>query len=892
VRRFFFRLRNVLRPSHAEPDLARELASHLTLLADELERCGMARAEAVRAARLSLGGVEQTKERHRDARSFRWLDETRRDVQYALRMLQRTPGFTSVAILTLALGIGANTAIFSLVNSLLLRTLPVAEPQRLAIVSGGGSPNQAYPYPTWEEMRKRADAFGGICAWWATRFDLAQGGERQWVDGLYASGDFFAMLGVPALLGRTFTAADDVRGGSSVAVISYAFWQRHFGGTANVVGTPVVIEGVPFAIIGVAPAEFFGTEVGRAFDVVVPASAATTFIDRRSPWLMTVMVRLKPGQSLEGATAALRGMQPQIREAAMPHELPPRSQANFLRDALTLVPAATGTSALRQRYERPLLTIFVVVALVLLIACANIANLLLARATARRHELSVRLALGATEWRLARLLLVESLVLSAAGAAAGLIFAAWGSRALVAELSLQFYRVVLDLPLDWRVLAFTSAVAIITAVLFGTAPAFRATRVAPIDALREHGRGSIGHAHARLSGALVVTQVALSLVLVVVAGLFVRTFVRLEGRPLGFDAERVLVLDVDVSRTHIDPADRLPFYLRLTQAIAAVPGVAQASGSMMTPVSGAFGFRLLDAPGAPSIPDRERLVAFNFVTPGWFAAYGMPLRSGRDVDARDDKNAPPVALVNEAFVRRYFTDRPPLGATLTSPVPGRRDAPRPKTIVGVVADAVFRSLRERTPPTMYLPLAQWDLSTPFAGGSFSVRAASGSPSLLVHGIATALTAVDRDLAFSIRPLTDQVNASLAQERLVAILSGLFGALALLLAAVGLYGVTAYAAGRRRSEIGIRMALGAQRSDIIGLVLGQSVAITAAGIGLGLLGAAAVTRYIESMLFGVTPLDLTTFVAVAVLFAGVSTLASYVPAQRATRVDPLMALRCE
>jgi predicted permease len=816
------------------------------------------------------------------------------EFRLAFRSLRATPIVSVVAALSLALGIGANTAIFSLVDSLVLRPLPVAEPARLAIVTGGGSPNQAYPYPTWEEMSKRADVFGGICAWWATRFDLAQGGEMQLVDGLYASGDFFATLGVPPLLGRTFTAADDVRGGGpdgAVAVISYAFWQRHFGGAASVLGTSLVVEHVPFAIVGVTPPEFFGTEVGRAFDIVVPASSATTFIDRRSPWLMTVMVRLKPGQSLDRATAALRGIQPQIREAAMPHELPPRARANFLRDALTLVPAATGTSALRQRYERPLLTIFVVVALVLLIACANIANLLLARATARRHELSVRLALGATEWRLARLLLVESLVLSAAGAAAGLLFAAWGSRALVAQLSLQFFnRVALDLPLDWRVLAFTSAVTIITAVLFGTAPAFRATRVAPIDALREHGRGPIGDAHARLSGALVVAQVALSLVLVVAAGLFVRTFVRLEGRPLGFDADRVLVLDVDVSRAHIDPADRLPFYLRLTQAIAAVPGVAQASGSMMTPVSGAFGFRLLDLPGAPSMPDRERLVAFNFTSPGWFATYGTPLRSGRDFTVRDDRNAPAVALVNDAFVRRYLAGRAPLGATFTSPVPGSRNAPTPRIIVGVVADAVFRSLREPTPPTMYFPVAQWDLSNPFAGGSFSVRAASGSPSLLVHGIAAALTAVDPDLAFSVRPLTDQVNASLAQERLVAILSGFFGGLALLLAGLGLYGVTSYAVSCRRTEIGIRMALGAAPARVVRLVLSRVSILVGIGVLVGAGVSAWASKFVATLLYGLEPRDPVTLVTSAIVLATVGALAGWLPAWRASRIDPAQVLR--
>src|SRR5439155_21081534 len=448
--------------------------------------------------------------------------------------LRATPVVTSVALLSLALGIGANTAIFSLVDSLVLRPLPVAEPARLAIVTGGGSPNQAYPYPTWEEMRKHADAFDGMCAWWATRFDLAQGGEMQLVDGLYASGDFFTTLGVPALLGRTLTAADDVRGGGpdgALPVISYTFWQRHFGGAASVLGTSLVVEHVPVTIVGVTPPGFFGAEVGRAFDVALPITADArirgreTFLDQFI-WRLTVMIRLKPGQQLDEATAALRGMQPQIREAALP-QVVPRSRTDFLKDPLTLMPAASGTSALRQHYARPLLILLVVVALVLLIACANIANILIARATARRHELSVRVALGASQWRLVRELLVEALLLSTAGTTVGLLFAVWGSRALVGQFSTQIDRAVLEVPLDWRVLAFTSVVTLMTALLFGSGPAVHATRVAPIDALKERGSGADGESRAHLSGALVVAQVALSLLIVVVTGLFVRTFVRL-----------------------------------------------------------------------------------------------------------------------------------------------------------------------------------------------------------------------------------------------------------------------------------------------------------------------------------------------------------------------------
>jgi predicted permease len=453
-------------------------------------------------------------------------------------------------------------------------------------------------------------------------------------------------------------------------------------------------------------------------------------------------------------------------------------------------------------------------------------------------------------------------------------------------------RVYLDLPLDWRVMAFTAAVAVATAVLFGTAPAFRATRAAPIDALKDHGRhGESGRAS--LSTNLVVAQVALSLVLVVFAGLFVRTFARLASVPLGFDRDRVLLVDVNATRAGVDPAARVALYHRLVQAVAAVPGVEHAAGSRVTPVSGQSTNYPVEVASASAMSERERIVRVHNITPGWFATYGTRVHGGRDIDARDTQGAPRVVLVNDAFVRKFLPGQNALGRTLTEPT-SRGDTPRPpRTIVGVVGDAVYRSLRDEAQPTIYLPMAQLDepgiLSTSV---NISVRSSAGPPAALARSVAAALTAVDSGLAFTFRPLDEQIDASLIQERLVAMLSGFFGALALLLAGLGLYGVTSYAVTRRRHEIGIRMALGAQRSDVVALVLRHSLVVTAIGMAVGIAGAAAVTRYLQGMLFGLTPLDPTTFVGVALLLAAVTAVAAYVPARRAAGVDPNVALRCE
>jgi predicted permease len=818
------------------------------------------------------------------------------DLRDAIRALRATPIVTIVAVLSLALGIGANTAIFSILDSLLLRSLPVRDPGRLAIVvQGDGRPN-SWTNPIWEQIRERQQLWEGAFAWGGTRFNLAEAGQTEFVDGVWASGGFFETLGVPAILGRTFTARDDARGGGpdgAVAVISDGFWQRRFGGAADAIGATLTLERVPYTIVGVTPPEFFGVDVGRRFDVIVPLGTEPlvrgrdSSLDQRSYWWLGVMIRRKADQSHDQAIAALRGVTPQIREATLPNWRP-QDQDGYLRDGFSLVPATTGSSFLRTRYQRPLLTIMVVVGLVLLIACANIANLLLARATARRHELSVRRALGASRLRLARQLLSESLLLAGLGAAAGLLFAQWGSRLLVRQLSTQTSAVFLDLALDWRVLGFTAAVAAATAVIFGTAPALRATRVQPNEALKEQGRGVAGEGRLGLGSALVILQVALSLVLVVAAGLFVRTFASLANLNLGFDGGRVLVVNVGARRSAVEPAGRAAHYERLRSAVAAVPGVAEAAASMVTPVSGSTWQYRIEVAGGTPLSERDRGTYVNIVTPRWFATYATPVLAGRDFTDADRAGAPPVAIVNETFARKFLGGDSPLGRTIQEQGIGNRPSPPPRQIVGLVKDAVYRSLREPVPPTMYLPLAQQEEIG--SGVSFSVRAAAGAPALLTRSVASALEGIDRDLTLTFRPLADQIDASLVQERLVAMLSGFFGALALLLAGLGLYGVTSYAVSRRRAEIGIRMALGAAPAGVVALVLRRVAWLVAAGIVLGSGVSLWAARFVSTLLFGLAPRDPATLAGAGVVLAVIGALAGWIPARRAARIDPARVLR--
>jgi putative ABC transport system permease protein len=823
------------------------------------------------------------------------------DLRDAFRALRATPIVSAVAILSLALGIGANTAIFSLVNSLMLRSLPVKDPQQLVQVMAGPT-RTSWSNPLWEQVRERdRQLFAGAFAYSTPRFNLARGGEAQLVNGVMASGGFFDVLGVPAILGRTFTYDNDVRTGKGtehrqVAVISYGYWQRQYGGAADVLGKPIELDRIPFTIIGVTAPEFTGVDQGTAYEVAIPLAAEPLIrgvkesaMDQRSWWWMRMMARLKPGDTMEQATAALRGVQPQIRQATIPPNYRPQDLPNYLKDPFTLRAAANGPNGLGRQYKDPLYVIMAVVALVLLIACANIANLLLARANARRHELSVRVALGASRWRIARQLLAESALLSALGTALGLLLAQWGARLLGLEMSGPTTATALDVRLDWRVLLFTAALATGTALLFGIVPALRSTRVSPNDAIKEQGRSIVGESRFGFGSLLVVAQVALSLVLIVGAGLFMRTFSTLSSVRLGFEPDPVLMVSANARRSAIDPAKRAELYERLRQAAESVPGVRSAALMTITPLTNSAWDTLIENPEGLTLPESERAVHVNAVSAGFFATYGTPILAGRDFSSRDVAGAPRAVIVNEAFAKKFFGGKNPVGRWVRNdPSPGEN--PPRREIVGLVRDAVYQSLRDAIPPTWYEPVAQGE--NPGPNISIAVRAASGSPALLTRGVAEAIGRVDGDVSLTFKPYKDTVRAATVQERVVAMLSAFFGGLALLLAGLGLYGVMSYTVSRRRTEIGIRIALGAGPAGAVRLILVRVALLVGLGLvaGAGLSLWAAKFMAASSLIYGLKPRDPATLLTAALVLAAIGAMAGYLPARRASRIDPARVLR--
>jgi putative ABC transport system permease protein len=867
-------------------DLDDEIAFHLSEEAEERQGDGLPAHAARDAARRDFGNVTLVREATREAWGWGPVERLLQDVRYAIRALAAARGVSAVAILLLTLAIGANSAIFSIVSSLLLRPLPVRTPEQLVLLTDSIGRRTSWTNPIWEQLRERRAAFDGAFAWSGARLNLAPAGEADYVDGLWTSGGLFEVLGIEAALGRTLSERDDRRGlgpDGAVAVISHAFWQRRFAGSPTVIGRTLTIERVPFTIIGVTPPSFFGTEVGRAFDVAIPIAAKPLVerdenaLERRASWWLRIMFRLKPGQTLEAAQAQLAATLPAIKEATEPSGWP---KGRYLRDGLALTAAAQGASTLRQTYRHPLMVVMVVAGLVLLIACGNLANLLLARAAARRAEMSLRVALGASRLRLGRQLVLESALLAAAGVVGGLALASVGGPLLVSALSTVEETVHLDAGLDWRSLMFTAGIGALTVVMFGAAPAFRATRVPPAEALRTLGRTGTSLAYGRFGHALVVGQVALSLVLLVGAGLFLRTFSTLRHRDLGFTASPVLVTQV-VAGSDLDSAAHAAWAARVLEAARTVPGVTAAGLSVLTPMGGSSWNNRVEVVGLPPSEDAP-LTYFNQITPDWLRTYDTRLVAGRDFTAADRDGAPPVALVNETFVRQIAGGRNPIGLDVREP--GNAAARR---VVGYVRDAAYDSLRDPPPPTLYMPFAQQGEGPREL--ILSVRT-DGSPAAIVRPLAKALQGVDPGASLTFRRLADQVDAALTQERLLALLSGAFGLLAVLLAGVGLYGITAHAVTQRRSEIAIRLALGAPASRVVVRMLARIGGLIGAGVAIGVALSVWAAPLVATLLVDVSPRDAATIAGATLLLAAVGGFAGWNPARRIARIDPARVLR--
>ena len=831
------------------------------------------------------------------------LDTFAQDVRYGIRQLGQSPGFTLVAVLSLALGIGANTAMFQLVDAIRLKRLPVAEPQELASIgwqknsrrAGWWSSRSAnFTYAQWQEIQKRQEAFSGVLAWSATRFNLADSGEARYAEGLYVSGDFFHILGVNAHVGRTIVKEDVTEAcGNAGAVLSYAFWQREYGGDPGVVGRTISLEGFPVPVIGVTPASFFGVEVGNRFDVAIPLCADRLLAEDKKgripiphAWWLSLMGRLKPGWTAERATAQFVAISPAFMQATLPPMYKTDLIKGYLGNKLEVTTAETGVSRLRREYERPLWLLLATTGLVLLIACANLANLLLARASVREREVAVRLALGASRSRLVRQFLVESLLLAVAGAGMGALLAQVLSRGLVAFINTSNRPLFVGLAMDLRVLGFTIGLAVVTCLLFGLLPAMRATHLEPAASIRSGGRSmTAGRERFSLRRTLVAFQVALSLVLLVGALLFVRSLRNLLTMDAGFTAEGVLTVNVDFSKAQYPQDQRLEVFRGLMEKLSALPGVVSAAQVGFTPVSGS-GWDNSIGPDGSTAAGSGKESMFNRASPGYFQTMGTRVIAGREFDERDRLNAPKVAVVNEVFAQKFFGGANPVGRTFRLEQPAGKPEPLIQ-IVGLVKNTKYYELREEFRPIGFFPIAQDE--TPGPGMTFVVRM-TGSPSSMMKEIKSTVAGVNATAGIEFRPFSEQLQESLLRDRLMATLSGGFGLLAGLLATLGLYGVIAYMVARRRNEIGVRIALGADRGRVMRLVLREAMLLLAVGLVAGMLIAVWAGRAAATLLFGLKPWDPVSMAGAAGLLMVVALAASLGPARRAAALEPVVALR--
>ena len=836
------------------------------------------------------------------------------DIRYGLRMLLKTPGFTAVAVLTLALGIGANTAIFSLINAVLLKSLPVKNPQQLVLFQWddnkwapnfgqtGWDSKYSFSYPTFEDFRTQSNALSSAFAWVPLGFNdenmtVGINGEPTLANGQMITGEYFPGLGVTALLGRAITEADENPGAPRVAVISYAYWSRRFGRDRSIVGRNVTLNGIPFTVVGVMPPAFYGVQVGTSPDIWVPfddkpnmrpwstqpgGGTATSVYTARNWLCINIIGRLKDGVTRAQAQSSLDTLFHHIvtadwhpdNENKVPH--------------LTLAPATQGLPQLQEGTAQPLYILMAAVGLVLLIACANVATLLLARATGRKKEISVRLAIGASRSRLIRQLLTESVLMSVLGGLLGLLFAYWGTHALVALMSNSSNQLIVDTGADAKVLLFTFAASVLTGILFGLAPAFRITRIELASAMKDTAANvSDARDKHRLGKSLIVAQVAASLVLMIGAGLFVRTLVNFEKRDYGFNQQNLLTFGLDPTRAGYHDARLISLYSQLLDRIQDLPGIKSATLMEYAPFLGWSNNNdtAIEGEGSKTISFNVRSQS---VGPDFFSTLGIPIIAGRGINRTDTTASPRVAVVDETFAKKFFPGQNPVGHRFS-----RGDKFDPKDlveIIGVAKNAELTDPHAELRPKAYYAYSQVPKSLDMM--FFEVRA-QGLPSTIISELRDTVRQADPQLPMmNLETQTQETSDALSQEALFARLTSVFGLLALLLAMIGLYGTMAYSVTRKTHEIGIRMALGANPGNVLAMVIRQGITVALIGVAIGVVAALGATRLVSSMMFGVTPYDPLTFLVVAAVLVAVAFLACFIPARRAMKVDPMIALRYE
>lgn len=887
-----------------DEEIDEELEYHAAMLAQEAAEDGRPADDAAFVARRKLGNKTLIRENLHELWSWRTLEGVWQDLRYAARMMRTNRGFTATAALSLALGIGANTALFQLLDALVLRTLPVANAQELVRIAYVGNPGRSghflqrpneFTYSQWQQILAHHDVFSGVFAWTNTDFNLAPAGEVRLAKGIVVSGEFFPILGVSAQLGRLLSPADDQRNCASPgAVLSYGFWRSEFAGDKSVIGRRMKLNGHPLDIIGIAPPEFMGLDVGRRFDVAVPTCAAPALygedtLNGRAIWWLGIMARLKPGVSLQQASAYLGSIWPGILQSTADPAWRADTAKEYLSLKIQAEPGGAGISGLRDQVEHPLILLFSIAALVLLIACANLANLLLARATARQDEIAIRLAIGASRWRLVRQLMAESLLLALAGAVAGALLAQFVSRYLLSLLATASESWILNLSYDWRSFVFLAASVALACTLFGLAPALRATRQAPSSSMKASARNATGtRERFSLQRLLMVSQISLSLILLVGSLLFVRSFRNLMTLDPGFRQHGLLAVWLDFNNQEIPKDKRMPLFHRVLDSIRSMPGVNSAAMVEEPPLDGGWSNDTLMVDGKADKSATQVVSNVNRVSPGYFRTMAIPLIAGRDFDSHDNISSPPAAIVDQIFVSKILHGRDPFNTTFRFEV-GPGEKLQHFQIVGVVTNAKYPDLRKPLAPTIYLSEDQ--NPSPFSGQPFVVHSNVGLASAMSE-VRTAVANVDPRATLQFRAMRTLIHDSVRREDVMAKLSTIFGLLAVVLATVGLYGLMSYMVAQRRNEIGIRMAIGASRPEIVKLMLHQSTRMLAAGLLIGTALSLAAARAAKSLLFGLEPNDPATIVLAIAGLSVVTAVATLIPARRAASLDPMTALREE